>query len=200
MIMPPPFTQQTSQVVFTQRHHEVQAFPPQRAQEPLTEGIGLGALGWGLQHPKTQVAHTLVEVPGEDRIPVDEDQRLVPIEPAGEPGQGHPSRLRSTAWLDLAFLEQGRLFTQKEVLRRKGKTGAQAQAQEAPRIHGEQQRMCEGARLRSRPRYRVIQGLPLIHKLWFLLIIALYWKTRRPAWEDRIFAEDSQVGITSSSR
>ena len=53
-----------------QRNHEVQALPPQRAHEPLTQGIGLRALGWSLQHLQTYVAHTLVEVPGEDRIPM----------------------------------------------------------------------------------------------------------------------------------
>jgi hypothetical protein len=58
-----PLVQQTSQVVFGQRDHKIQAFPPQRADEPLAEGIRLGALGWCLEHPETQVAQVLVEVP-----------------------------------------------------------------------------------------------------------------------------------------
>src|SRR4051794_3430533 len=66
-------------------------------------------------------------------------QRLSPIEPAGEPSQGHPSRLRGTMWLDLAFMVQGQLFAQKEVLSSEGRTGAQAQEQEAPPIHEERQ-------------------------------------------------------------
>jgi hypothetical protein len=84
-------------------------------------------------------------MPADQRRWLNEDQRLAPIEPAGEPGQGHSSRLRGTTWLDLTFLVEGQLFAQKEVLCREGRTRAQAQAQEAPRIHEEhQQRACPG--------------------------------------------------------
>jgi hypothetical protein len=52
--------------------------------------------------------------------------------------------MRGTAWLDVAFLVQGQLFAQKEVLSSEGRTGAQTQEQEAPRIHEERQvRACE---------------------------------------------------------
>jgi hypothetical protein len=43
-------------------------------------------------------------MPADQRHWLDEDQSVAPIEPAGEPGQGHPSRLRGTTWIDLAFL------------------------------------------------------------------------------------------------
>jgi hypothetical protein len=49
-------------VVLGERDQEVQAFPPQRAQEPLTETIGLGTPHGCFQHPEPQVAHALVEL------------------------------------------------------------------------------------------------------------------------------------------
>src|SRR5688572_31374779 len=63
-------------MVFGQGDQTVQAYAPERAQEPLTQGIGLGALGWGLQYLQTEVAHTLVEVPGEDRIPIVDENTI----------------------------------------------------------------------------------------------------------------------------
>lgn len=52
MIMPPSFAQQTSQVVFTQRQHEVQAFPPLRAQQSFAQRIGLGTSHGGFEDPQ----------------------------------------------------------------------------------------------------------------------------------------------------
>ena len=43
-----PFVQETPQVMRGDRDHEVQAFPTQRAQEALTQGIGLGGLRTGV--------------------------------------------------------------------------------------------------------------------------------------------------------
>jgi hypothetical protein len=65
-----PRVQQTSQVVFGQRDDEIQAFPPQRTDEPLAEGIRLRTLGWGFQHPKSQVAYAVVRQCREDRVSV----------------------------------------------------------------------------------------------------------------------------------
>ncbi len=82
---------------------------------------------------------------------------MAPIEPAGEPGQDHPDCLRGTTWLDLAFLVEGQLFTQKAVLCREGRTWAQAQEQEAPCIHEEhQQYACRGMKLLGRLRHRIM--------------------------------------------
>jgi hypothetical protein len=102
-----------------------------------------------------------------------EDQRLAPIEPAGKPGQGHPSRLRGTTWLDLAFLVEGQLFAQKEVLCCPGRTGAQAQAWEAPRIHEEHpQRGCAGHEVAEQARASSHGGgIPMRDTLWFPAII-----------------------------
>jgi hypothetical protein len=44
-----PLVQETPQVVLGARTHEVQAFPPERAQEPLTQGMRLGTPHWGLE-------------------------------------------------------------------------------------------------------------------------------------------------------
>src|SRR4051794_11472967 len=70
MIMRHPCCQDASPVMFCQRDHEVQAFPPQRAQEPFADRIGLGTSHRGLEHPQPQVAYTLVELLGKDRSPV----------------------------------------------------------------------------------------------------------------------------------
>jgi hypothetical protein len=43
IVIPHPFCEDASQVTFCQRDHAVQAFPPQRAQQPLAEGVCLGA-------------------------------------------------------------------------------------------------------------------------------------------------------------
>jgi hypothetical protein len=66
------------------------------------------------------------------------------------------------------------LFAQKEVLRREGRTGAQAQAQEAPRIHEEnQQRACKRNGVAEQVRALSHgEGIPLRHNLWLLAIIA----------------------------
>jgi hypothetical protein len=61
IIMRHPFYQHASQVMFCQRYHEVQTFPPPRAKEPFPARIGLGTSHWDLEHPQSQVACTLVE-------------------------------------------------------------------------------------------------------------------------------------------
>jgi hypothetical protein len=65
-------------VVFRQGDHKVHTLPPQRAQEPLTEGIGLGTPRRCFQDPETQVPHLLIELLGEDAVPV-MDQEAVAV-------------------------------------------------------------------------------------------------------------------------
>jgi hypothetical protein len=65
-----------SQVGFGQRDDEIQAFPPQHADEPLTEGIRLRTLGRGFQHPKSQVAYAVVERRREDTISVMDEETI----------------------------------------------------------------------------------------------------------------------------
>ncbi len=103
-----------------------------------------------------------------------DDDGLAPVELASEPDQGHSSRMRGTTWLDLAFLVQGQLFAQKKVLRHERRTEAQAQAQEALRIHEEhQQRACEWSNVAEQARVSSHgEGVPLRRKLWSLSIIA----------------------------
>ena len=54
--------QETPQVVFCQGDQKVQALSPQRAQEPLTQGIGLGTPHRCFQDPATEVPHLLIEL------------------------------------------------------------------------------------------------------------------------------------------
>ena len=57
-------------MVLGERNQKVQAFPPERAQESLAEGIRLGTPHRGFEDSQPQVAYTLVELLGEDRIAV----------------------------------------------------------------------------------------------------------------------------------
>ena len=49
-------------MVFRQGDDEVQAFSPQRTEQPLAEGIRLGTLWRRFQYPESQVLYTLIEV------------------------------------------------------------------------------------------------------------------------------------------
>jgi len=66
-------------VVFRQGNHAVQALPPERADEPLAERIGLGILGWSSQHLESQVVDTAVELCREDAIPVMEEETVAMV-------------------------------------------------------------------------------------------------------------------------
>jgi hypothetical protein len=57
-------------VGLSHRNQTIQAFPPERPQEPLTEGIGLGTSHRSFEHLQPQMEYTLVEFSGEDRIAV----------------------------------------------------------------------------------------------------------------------------------
>jgi hypothetical protein len=57
-------------MVLSERNQKVQVSPPECAQEPLTEGIGLGTPYRGFEDSQPQVAYTLVEILGEDCITV----------------------------------------------------------------------------------------------------------------------------------
>ena len=50
IVMRHPGVEQASQVVFCERDDEIQALPPQRADEPFAEGVRLRTLGWCFQH------------------------------------------------------------------------------------------------------------------------------------------------------
>ena len=49
-------------MVDRQRDNTVQTFPPQRADEPLTERISLRTLGWRFEDLESQVLYTLIEL------------------------------------------------------------------------------------------------------------------------------------------
>src|SRR5919204_2440124 len=78
MVMAHPLVKDAAQVAFCQRNHQVQALPPQCAQESLTKAIGFGTPHWSFQHPEPEVAHGLVEVVREDPVAV-MDEELVPM-------------------------------------------------------------------------------------------------------------------------
>jgi hypothetical protein len=65
-----PCVQNTAQVVLGKRDQKVQALPPERAQESLTQGIGLGTPHGGFEDPQPQMLHMLVKLVREDTIAV----------------------------------------------------------------------------------------------------------------------------------
>ena len=65
-----PFRQKPSQVVFRQGDHEIHAFLPERAQQPLTQCVGLGTLGRRFENLEPQMADVLVELRGENAVAV----------------------------------------------------------------------------------------------------------------------------------
>src|ERR671922_967197 len=76
VVMVDPFIQQTSQVVRCQRNHVIQTFPPKRADEPFTDGIGLRRPERCVQHPQPQVAYALVESRREDAVSVMDEEAV----------------------------------------------------------------------------------------------------------------------------
>jgi len=74
--MGPPSAQQASQVVCCQRDKNIEALPPQRAKEPFAEGVRLGALRRRFHDPQPQMPSALVELPGENTVPVMEKKPI----------------------------------------------------------------------------------------------------------------------------
>ena len=79
IVMRHPGVQQASQVVFCERDHEIQALPPQRADESFAEGIGLRTLGWGFEHREPQMADAVVELGREDAIAVMHEEAIAMV-------------------------------------------------------------------------------------------------------------------------
>ena len=63
-------------MVFGQWNQKVQAFLPQCADEPLAQGIRLGALLWCFQDPQSQVTYALIKLLGENAVAVMEQEAV----------------------------------------------------------------------------------------------------------------------------
>ena len=70
VVMLDPLVQQASQVVLCQRDQTVQTLTPQRPKDPFADGVGLWSPGRRFQHSQPQVAYTLIEMLGENSVPV----------------------------------------------------------------------------------------------------------------------------------
>ena len=66
-------------MVCRQRDNEVQAFAPQRADESLTECIGLGALGRRFEDPESKVVYVLVKLLGENAVAVMQQEAVTMV-------------------------------------------------------------------------------------------------------------------------
>ncbi len=164
-----------------------------RAMRRMNACRSIRSVGVQVSIPPPEHPEPLV-MPTDQRRRLHDDDGLAPVEPASEPDQGHSSRLRGATWLDLAFLIQGQLFAQKEVLRLEGRTGAQAQAQKVPRImRSISSVQMSGTTLRSRFGHRVMAKDPYETHV----VVPAYYrcrKTRRPEGDDGIFAEHRGKG------
>src|SRR5262245_15617416 len=65
-----PCGQETRHMVCRQRDHHVQAFPPQRADAPLAEGLGRGTLRWCGEDAQAQATERLVRLRGAHAVPI----------------------------------------------------------------------------------------------------------------------------------
>ena len=63
-------------MVCRQRDNEIQAFAPQRADESLTECIGLGTLGRRFEDPESKVLYAAVKWRREDAIAIMEEKAI----------------------------------------------------------------------------------------------------------------------------
>jgi hypothetical protein len=91
-------------------------------------------------------------MPADQRSWLDDDQSMALVQPAGKRARGDAGRMGSPFGFGLAFLVEGELFAQKEVLRREGVVWAQAEQQEARGIVQEhQQRGSELLQIAEQP-------------------------------------------------
>jgi len=71
-----PCGQETLHMVRRQRDHKVQAFPPQRADEPLAEGMGLGTLRWCFEDSQAQATDMVVKLRGDNAVPIMQEETV----------------------------------------------------------------------------------------------------------------------------
>ena len=70
----------------------------------------------------------------EKGLGLDDSENLAPIEPVPEPDQHKAGRFGGTSWRLLAFLVEGKLLTEKEILRSQRGAGTQAEPKETQAI------------------------------------------------------------------
>jgi hypothetical protein len=74
-----PLVQETSQVRLGERDQKIQAFPPQRADEPLADRVGLRALRRCGQEPQSKMARLLIELWGKDAVPIMDQEAIAVV-------------------------------------------------------------------------------------------------------------------------
>src|SRR6516165_9693292 len=70
VVMAYPLHEAVPHMVCRQGNHVIHTFPPQRADEPLAERIGLRSPHRRLEHPQPQVADALIKLLREEAIAV----------------------------------------------------------------------------------------------------------------------------------
>src|SRR2546427_1085604 len=79
IIMGHPCLHDASQVMLGQRDHTVQAFAPQRTDEPFAQRVRLRTLWWRFEHTHHQVTDALIELLREDAIPSMDEEAVAMI-------------------------------------------------------------------------------------------------------------------------
>ncbi len=67
-------------MTFAEWDQEIQAFSPNRADQPFAERVGLGRSDWRLQNTNAKTLECRVQVRGEDSIAVVDDESVLMIE------------------------------------------------------------------------------------------------------------------------
>ena len=63
-------------MVCAQRNQKVDALPPQRADKPLAQRIGLRTLWWCFENPEAKMAYEEVELRGENAVAVVQEKTV----------------------------------------------------------------------------------------------------------------------------
>ena len=74
-----PLREDAPQVVCRQGNQVIQAFSPQRAQQPLAERVRLGTLGWRFQDPESEVLYAAVKLRREDAIAIMDEEAIAMV-------------------------------------------------------------------------------------------------------------------------
>jgi hypothetical protein len=85
VVMAYPLCEDTLHIVCRQGNQVIQAFPPPRADEPLTQGVGSGTLGRCFEDPESKVVYVLVKLLGENAVAVMQEEAVAMVSGDGFP-------------------------------------------------------------------------------------------------------------------
>ena len=133
-----PFVQDAVEMPVVERDDEIQTLASKGANDPFTNRIRHGRPYWRFEHAQPQIPYTLVNVFGEYRVPVTDQETIGVIDrdrfsellhgPLSR-GMGRHIDVKEAAddgcapWRDIALLIQGELLAKKGDFRSQSRTG-----------------------------------------------------------------------------